>query len=135
VEGDQMNDLKPGMYQLRVDVKNPQADRRKTREWASEVTLKAGMRLRLRVCPDLAPRFEVLGQYGSVSRHSPLGEAILGAADPVEPTVKESLLIRDVWASDVLVRLVESGIVTLEQVEAVQKALEDELEAKEKGHA
>jgi hypothetical protein len=131
-----MNDLKPGMYQLRVDIQNPAADRRKRNDWTAADTLEVGARFYLRSfasSPEYAPEFVVLGKYGSVASFTPLGKLILWAADPVEPTVEESLLIRDVWPRDVLVWLIQNDALTLAQVETVQKTLEDELEAKEGG--
>ena len=127
-------DLKPGVYALREDVTNPQEDRRKKNDWTALGTLKAGFRLYLRsypANPSYAPEFVVLGKYGNVPSFSPLGKVLVAAMESVTPTVEESLLIRDVWFKDVLIRLVENKTVTLEQVNAVQAILEDEMDKRE----
>jgi hypothetical protein len=38
-----IDDLKPGLYRLTADVKNPHPDRRKTHDWRAEVKWPAGL--------------------------------------------------------------------------------------------
>lgn len=124
--------MKCGMYALREAVVNPKPDRRKRGDWTAQERYEAGERFHLRAFTNLAPEIRKLGLHGSVTLFSDAGNALVPALEPVEPTVNEALKIREVWCPDVLVRLIETRLVTLAQVEAIQQTLEDECEANDK---
>lgn len=65
-----MTNLKQGLYILGKTVKNPKADRRKSRAWTAAQEFEAGQRFYLRVPhKGVSPRLEIIGQYGSLYEH------------------------------------------------------------------
>jgi len=123
-----------GMYQLKGPVKNPSSDRRKKGDWMAPPAFATGERFYVRDFPannGFAPDLVKLGYYGSISTTSPTFKALEPLLEPVVPTASERLRIHDVSCREVLVRMIESGAVSMEMVLTVHALLEKEWEERD----
>lgn len=132
-------DLAAGIYRLKVDVANPHPDRRRKFDWRKLPVWKQGMRFRVEV-DRLVEEFDIEGNTlrllsgapsgvsgGTVQSGSPEWAALLPALEPTAAKARDLLddmgCTSDRARADVLVRLLDSGLVDIEAVRRVKVEL------------
>lgn len=126
-----IEDLKPGMYEIAQDVVNPQADRRKSgRDFAAQPTWPKGKRVCVTQDWEFKARFTIFlpggyqhlgvtGHKGGSHNHHGF-DALVAALRPVEQTHREWVQIEVQCPDRVLVKLLDAGKITREDVLATR---------------
>jgi hypothetical protein len=119
-----IEDLKPGMYVVGADVDNPKADRRKSRNLSAAPKWMKGLRVVVSEDWELKGLFTVAqigvfngvqGRRGGRMNH-PGFEALIAALEPVEWTTGEWVQVHINCPNRVLVRLLDGGKITRQDV-------------------
>ena len=119
--------MKPGLYKLIEDVKNPTPDRRKDRDWRAAVGWQKGKRFVIRIVDGL-PRLcgSRRWPYQEISERNPIAVALLPNLEACQAeSVEDYLWLREfetVWLPDALDVLIGAGKLTLADLGAAIQA-------------
>lgn len=126
-------DLKPGMYVISEDVANPKADRRKSSRnfgaqsvWAkgTRVVVTEGLYGELRIHPpQIYSHLGVSGRNGH-PMNNPAFETLAAALKPAKQTHREWVQVHVSCPDRILVKLLEAGRITRQDVLDAKKVEE-----------
>ena len=133
--------LTPGLYTLSRDVQNPTPDRRQKHDWRALVTWEKGTEFYVghyrfdedRTCLSITLSYDQFRNIHEVLEHQDRFKLLAEALEPADMTPERrlhALFLRENYgervAYSILERLVCDGVITIEQIDALMKKLEEE---------